>query len=207
MASYVPPGAVVLAGIDLAGLRASPLYAKLPPAILGLTQPFQNAPSMLLASNGKDLLLVAGGKLTGPPDFVQAAEAQHRSGVTGVPDLLNHAQSIAAGQHIWLVVRGGTVLPLTGNAANVNRLLRDMEFAALTLRADSAIDVALTARGRTPEAARHFENTLRATLTMAAAGETRLAPTLRSIQLQREDRTVQAKVSLTPDAAQRLLTW
>jgi hypothetical protein len=139
---------------------------------------------------------------------VRAAEEQHRTGSTGAPDLLAQAQTVAAGNQIWVVIRGDAALPLTGNAANVNRLLRNMEFAAIAVGVHTTIEFAVTARGRTPDAARRFEETLRATLTMTAAAEVRnanLAALLRTIQVRRDDRMVHATVSANLEAARQLL--
>ncbi len=209
LASYIPAGTVALGGVNLEQLRASPLYPQLPRVVTALVEPYGGARMLLAAYSGKDLLLVSsGGSLSGPPEAVRAAQAQHRTGSTGAPDLLAQAQTVAAGNQIWAVVRGDTALPLTGNAANVNRLLRNMEFAALTVGLHASADFAVIARGRTPEAARHFEETLRATLTMAAAGEARnanLAALLRSIQVRRDDRMVHATLSTGTEAARQLL--
>jgi hypothetical protein len=223
MASCLPPTAAILAGVDLAHLRTTPFYAKLPPATASLMEQFHDARSLLAASNGNDLLVIAGGTFTAAPsgailiaptlalagsaEAIAAADTRRKNG-SPQPALLAPAESIAGGKDIWAVVRGDVTLPLSGNAANVNRLLRNMEFAAVTVRAGSPVEFALTARGRSPEAALHFEQTLRAILTMTAAAETKqpdLAALLRSIQVRREDRTVTAALSTTLDAASKLL--
>jgi hypothetical protein len=224
MASCVPAGTVALAGLDLDQLRASPLYPKLPRAAVVFLEPFRDARSLLAAFSGKDLLVVAGGSfaqapagatlasprlaLAGSPEAVRAAETQHGTRVTGAPELLAQAQRIAAGNQIWIAVRGDVMLPLTGNAANLNHMLRNLEFADLTLRVQSTLEFAIVARGRTQDAARHFADTLRASLTMAAAAEAKqadLAALLRSIRVRREDRSVRASVSTTADMAQKLI--
>lgn len=208
IASYVPAGSVALGGVNLQQLRASPLFENLPRGVKALAEPYGTAQSLLAAYFGSNLLLVTGeGSLTGSPEAVRAAEAQHRTGTTGAPDLLAQAQTVAGGNQIWIIVRGGATFPLTGNAANVNRLLRDMDYAAITVGVHAAIEFAVTARGRTPDAARHFEETLRATLTMIAAGEARnaeLAAMLRTIQVWRRERIVRATVSTDTGGARKL---
>ncbi len=220
-AACVPPGAVALAGFDLERLRASPLYPKLPRAIQSFVEPFRDARTLLAAYSGKEILLIARGSFTAPPagatllapglalagpaESIAAAKARR---VTGAPELLTYAQAAAAGNAIWIVTLGNVALPLTGNAANVNRLLRDMEFAALSVRLQPGIDFALNARGRSPEAARHFEETLRASLTMAAVGEAKnsqLTALLHSIQLHRDGREVRSQLSVDTNAAQHLI--
>ncbi|SPE40044.1 conserved hypothetical protein [Candidatus Sulfopaludibacter sp. SbA3] len=203
-----------MAGLNLEQLRTSPWYAKLPRTVATVMEPFRGARLLLAAYSGKDLLVIASGPsglaLSGSAESTQAAEAQRKMAATGAPELLADAESIAAGKQIWVVVRGDAALPLSGNAANVNRLLRNMEFAAITVRLDSTIEFAIVARGRTVDAARHFEETLRAALTMAAAADAKqaeMAALLRSIQVRREDRVVRAAVSAGGDAAEKLLAW
>jgi hypothetical protein len=193
--SFVPAGSAAVGGVDMAGLRGSALYAKIAP----LMQSYGNVRSVLLAYRGNELLAIADGKPAGPANLVQAAEAQHATRRSGVPELLAQAPR---DRQIWVVVRGGVSLPLTGNYANVNRLLRDMEYASVGMRVGSQVEVELRARGRTEEAARHFEGTFRATLTLIAAGESKnaeLATVLRSILVKREDREVSARVSLAAE--------
>ncbi len=219
MAARVPAGTIALAGLNLDQLRASPLYAQLPRAMVALVEPFRGARSLLAAFSGKDLLVIASGAfveapagttlvapglaLAGSSESVRAAEAGHKA-----PELLAQAESVAPGNQIWIVTSGDVTLPLTGNAANVNRMLRNMEFAAVTVRAPSAVEFAIAARGRTPDAARRFEETLRAALTMAAVAEAKqsdLAAIFRSIQVSREDRTVHAALSTGTAQARKLL--
>lgn len=170
MASSIPADTLLLAGLDLDALRASPLYPKLPPAVRALAEPLRDAEYLLLASNGKDLLSIARGRFreappgatlvapglvaAGPSDSVRAAIAQHQTGRGGAPDLLIRAASLADGKQIWMVARGGVPLPAAGNAANLNRLLRDTEYTAIAARIDSGIEIEATSVGRTAEAGR-----------------------------------------------------
>lgn len=224
MASCVPAGTTVLAGADLVRLRASPLYPKLPGAVGALLDPLRDADSLMIASDGKNLLTIARGRFAQPPaggvllakdlviggtpDFVAAATAQYKSGRSGSPGLIDYAASIAPGTQIWILAPGGVALPLTGNAANLNRLLRDSEYASVTVKLDSGVELAFGAIGRTAEAARQVEDTLRAAITLAIAGESRqpeMASLLRSIQLSREDRKVSARLAANAESAGRLL--
>jgi hypothetical protein len=219
MASRVPPSATLLAGIDLVRLRASPFYAKLPPAVLTLLDPLREASFLMLASDGHNLLSIARGPfgqapagatlvskdvaISGTPDFMSAAQTAHLAS-----SLVAYAGTIASGVQVWIVAQGGVTLPLTGNAANLNRLLRDCENSAITVKLGSTMELSFTALGRTSDAAQKVEDTLRATITLTIAGESRstdMVALLRSIQLTRDDRTVRATVSATPDAAQKLL--
>jgi hypothetical protein len=223
MATYIPADTLLLAGLNLDEVRASPLYPKVPPAVRALAEPLRDAGYLLLASNGRDIAAIARGRfreappgatlaahglaVSGSPDSIRAAIAQHKTGRNGAPDLLARAASVADGKQIWMVARGGIPLPVAGNAANLNRLLRDTEYAAIALRIGSGIEVEATAIGRTEEAGREFEENLRAILTLAAAADARqpdLVALIRSIQIRREDATVRVSFSGGPDSVANL---
>ena len=223
MATFIPADSLLLAGLNLDEVRASPLYPKLPPAARALAEPLRDAGYLLLASNGKDIAAIARGRfreappgatlvapglaVSGSPDSIRAAIAQHKTGRNGAPYLLARAASVADGKQIWMVARGGIPLPVAGNAANLNRLLRDTEYAAIALRIGSGIEIEATAAGRTAEAGREFEENLRAILSLAAAANARqpdLAALIHSIQIRREDGTVRVSFSGGADAAASL---
>jgi hypothetical protein len=223
-ASCIPADTLVLAGVDLDRLRAAPLYSKLPAAAAAMAGAFAGASSALLAYNGKDLLGIArgsfatapaGGTLAAPnlalfgtPQLVAAAMAQRRSRTAGAPALLARAESIAAGRQIWIVIQGGVALPLSGNAANLSRLLHNTESATVTANFDSGLALEVTAIGRTTDSARDIEETVRADITLAAAAEVRqpdMAKLLRSIRIDREDRSVRITLSADADAAAKMI--
>jgi hypothetical protein len=224
MAASIPADTLILAGLNLDELRASPLYPKLPPAARALAEPLGDARYLLVASNGKDIAAIARGRfreapagatlvapglaVTGSPGSVRAAIAQRKTGRNGAPDLLARAASLAEGRQIWMVARDGVPLPVTGNATNLNRLLGNTESAGIAVRLSSGIEIEATAVGRTAEAGREFEETLRAILSLTAAASARqpdLVALIRSIRIRREDRTVRASFSGGPEAADRLL--
>ena len=225
MASCVPSTATLLAGIHLTRLRSSPLYPKLPPSAIALIEPLRDAQYLLLASDGRNFLVIASGAfhqppagatllarglaIAGTPDWLAAATAQHNSGKPGNANLVSDGDAVAAGSPIWAVALGGRPLPLTGNAANLNRLLRDSDHASLALQLDSPILLSATVVGRTADSARQVEETLRASITLAAAAEARqvgIVSLLRSIRLSRDDRIVNATLSASPEAVEKLLT-
>jgi hypothetical protein len=224
MASCIPADTLLLAGLNLDQIRGSPLYPKLPPAVRALAEPLRDAGYALFASDGKNLLYMARGRFreapagatlvapglaaTGSPDSVRAAIAQHKTGRNGAPDLLARAASIAGSGQIWIVARGGVPLPVAGNAANLNRLLHDTEYAAIALRIGSQIEIEATAVGRTAAAGREFEESLRAILSLTAAANARrpdLVRLIHSVLIRREDRTVRVALSAGPDAVDSLL--
>src|SRR5579872_7424189 len=67
MASCVPSTATLLAGVDLTRLRASPLYSKLPPSATALIEPLREAHYLVVALDGKNLLVIARGAFLQAP--------------------------------------------------------------------------------------------------------------------------------------------
>src|ERR1039458_6363088 len=108
LSARVPVATVALAGVDLGRLRASPLYAMLPPAALAFLAPFAHAHRVLIASTGVELLTIARGvvsgatqiapdvALSGAPSLVAAAIGAHPPSSILVP-----AESVAAGP-VWI---------------------------------------------------------------------------------------------------------
>jgi hypothetical protein len=215
----VPAGTTALAGLELNAIRSSPLYPKLPPAAAGLLDPVRDASTMLFAWNGSDLLLLAHGNFKQPPsgysmigegiaaagalDRIEAAQSQIRSGQTGSPDLAGHAPAAP----IWTVVKGNGKLPLAGNLANANNLLRDAAFTVFSAQLRERVDWSVTAECPAPENARRFEQSLRALVTLAAAATARqpdLAAMLRSVSVTRDDRIVRVNGAASPEALLKL---
>jgi hypothetical protein len=224
MASCVPPGAALVAGFDLDRLRASPLYPKLPGTVLAAAESFRGASRLLLVYNGRDLLSIARGRfpappagatlvqrdlaLAGTPEEIRLATAQHSSGRTGTPDLLDRAASIATGSAVWVVVRGSAAVLPGGEFANLSRLLAMTEYATAAARLDSGVELNAAGLCSTGDKAQRLEESLRGLLSLAVAGMSRQPETaalLRSIQVSREDRTVHASLSASGSAAESLL--
>jgi hypothetical protein len=224
LASCVPGNTALLAGIDVERLRAAPLYAKLPVAALLEAQSLAGATYLLLASSGQDVLAIARGEfrqappgatllaanlaVSGSPDRVRAAAAQHRTGRSGAPDLGARAAPIAAGNQIWAVMRGGAAPPLSGNAANLARVVRATEWTAFTARVDAGIDLEAVGTCATAEGARQIEESVRGLISLAAVSVSRepdLAALLRSARVSREDLNVRVSLSVPAAQAARLL--
>ena len=213
LSARVPVATVALAGIDLDRLRASPLHARLPPTALAFLAPFAPAHRVLIASTGVEFLTIARGAvpgaarvapdvaLSGAPSLVAAAAAAHPpSGI------LASAESVAD-RPVWIVVRGGVALPLEGNLANVNNLLRDAGYVTLALDPGDPADLQLVARCPTADAALHFERSFRAVVSLAIASNARQPATaamLQSIRSVREERVVRVSLSAPLDALVKL---
>jgi hypothetical protein len=218
-AACIPTGTVALASIDLDRLRAAQLYPKLPQSLLTLAETYRAAHQLLIAWNGADLVIIVRGSapgatavapnlaVTGSTEGVRAAIAQYHTGKTGAPALVGYAESTAAGAPLWLTIQGGVALPLAGNTRNLNRLLRDLEFATLAANVDSGVTFRLTAQGRSPEGARGFEENLRAFVSLASAAETRsgaLAALLGNVQIRRDALVTTATLNIPASQVQSL---
>lgn len=226
MAACVPPGAVLVAGAKLDALRASPIYARLPAAALAFFKPLEDASGLLVVFNGAEILLIeqgrfrqaapgatlAGGNLmlAGSPALIAAALAQRRSGAPGSRDLLAQAGAAAAGHAVWIASRGNVNLPLTGDAANLNRFLRPAQFATVGLRIEPPMELDFAAQCATPDAGKELEETLRAFLSLTAAGFRRqpeLAGLLKTVEVRREGGAVKASLVAPAEAMPRLLDF
>ena len=205
LSARVPTATVALAGLDLDRIRTSPLYASLPPAALAFVQPFAHAHRILIASAGGELLLIARGvvsgasqiapdvALSGAPSMIAEATATHTPA-----QILGPAESVAGAAPIWIAVRGGVALPLQGNLANVNNLLRDTEFVTIAVQPGDPADLRLTAQCPTPDAALRFEQSFRAIVSLAIATRPHQPATvgvLQSIRIQRDDSIVHVSVA------------
>jgi hypothetical protein len=205
----MPPAAVILAGVNLDRLRASPLRQQLPPAAALFLQPLDQAASLLVASNGSDYLAVSRGTFrqapagatllapglaaAGSPEWLRAATARPRPETAGAAALLERAEPLAAGSEIWMVASGSATFPVSGNGENVNRLLHGAEYATLSIRLTGRIAIEAVGMCATADAARHLEETLRAFVTLGAGASARqpaLAGLLRRIRVSRDDRAV-----------------
>jgi hypothetical protein len=224
-ASAIPPGAQILAGVDLGRLRASPLHQQMPPAAMAFLEALRDADSLLAASQGSDYLVVARGSFrqapagftllapslaaAGSPAWLRAAAAQHRSGATGSPALLERAEPLAAASAMWMVAAGSATLPVSGNGENVNRLLHTTQYATLSVRLGN--DIALDATGMcdTPDSARRLEETVRAFATLGSAASARQQPAvadlLKRLRITRDDRAVHLSLPVEAGDLERIL--
>lgn len=217
VAAYVPADTLALAGIDLQRLRNSDLQRALPSAWLSALVPFQQANLAWVAFNGRDLLVIARGRFSSAPPGavlvtpqlalagsslqVRAAVRQQSAHQTGAPQLIAQAESVA-GQPIWAVIRGDARLPLSGNSENLNRMLHFTQYLTAAVNADSALRINLAGYCARPENASHFEESLRALITLARAAthSPDLAALLKSVQIDRRGSTVHVHLAASQTA-------
>jgi len=191
LSSRVPPATIALAFADLDQLRVA--FPKLPANL----EPFRDAHAILVASTGAELLTITRRReiaLLGAPALIDAANAPHP------PAPILAIAEPAAHHPIWVAIRGGTPLPLTGNLANANNLITLAESLTLTADVHDAVSLELTALYHTPAAALQFEQRLRALLSLTAA-----ASHMPPAEVRRDDRTVTARMSAPLASIQLLL--
>jgi hypothetical protein len=176
LAVYMPANATVLAGIDLDRLRTSPLFGKIP-------RPFRDGSYTLVGYNGKDLVTAAraGSKVTVSGPVLKGSP----------PDLLRYASDAP----IWIVARGSSALPLSGNLANLNRLLEQTDYTTVSARVADSVDVEIEGVCASPEIAQHLEQNTRAIASLLQL----------PLGLRREGRIVYATGSISVEAAGKLL--
>jgi hypothetical protein len=222
--SYVPADTVLLGDLDLARIRTAPLYGRLPPTVLSLLGPLRPASDAMLTSNGKDLLFIAHGDfqkapagmtlaapgiaLVGSEQAIRAALAQHKTGQNGAAILTARAGVIASGKPIWVIFQGGITLPLSGNAENLNRFLRRVDYAVVTAALDSSLELTAVGICPNPDAGRQLEENLRGLLTLATAAAAKrpdIRTLLETIHVERQDQTVRISLSVPPEQMDKLL--
>jgi len=215
LSERLPASAIAISGIDLDRLRASPLFARLPPVAQAFLAPFTQAHRVLIAYTGAELLTIARGTvpgatqiapdlaLSGAPDLIAAVTRPHAT-----PAILAPATAVAAQSPVWFAVRGGIALPLEGNFANLNNLLRPAEFITLAVQPGDPAAIELLAQSPTPQTALAFEQSFRAIASLAIATGSRRPDTvalLQSIHIVRENRVVRVSISAALDPLASLL--
>jgi hypothetical protein len=215
LARLVPPSAEILVGVDLAALRGSALYAKLPRGAQQFLEPFTEASYLLAASRGFNVLIAACGggakapaggtmlapglSVSGSPDAVESANNAFRAAKGEPPELVAWAEA-AASYPVWLVARGTANLPVTGNLANLNRFLRSTAYTTAGIAIGPRLEFAAAAVCRTPAQAQRLEETLRAFVSLAAAASSGTPPggVLQSLEYRTEGATLRIHASAIP---------
>ena len=150
---------------------------------------------------------------------VRAAIDQYKRGGRGAPrDLMARAQALPADAQIWAVVagwRGATPDQLRemGNLGNLDRVLRLVEGANLTVDLRTGVHAALTGDSRTEADAKTLADSLRGLAALARMGAPRGVPgnqpdllrALDGIQVKQAGRVVQVNVDIAEDLAEKLV--
>jgi len=217
LTAWIPSDTVVLAGVHLDQVRQN-----LPESLRAFLEPLQGAKDLLVAYNGRDVLIVAEGNfpsapqggvlvsptiaLAGAASSIDAAKRQGATGRTGVPELVARADSVAK-HAVWVVANGQAPLPFRDNLANVTRLLRLTDYAAGWAELRSDVNGEITAVCAREDAAAKVEETLRAMVTLGAAAtrDTSVAAAWRATMITREKATVHVVFSAPVNTLQQLL--
>jgi len=157
--------------------------------------------------------------LGGSVPSVRAAIDQYKNGGHGAPrDLMARAQALPADTQIWAVVagwRGSTPDQLRemGNLGNLDRMLRSVEGANVTVDLRTGVHGAFTGDSRTEADAKTLADSLRGLAALARMGAPRGVPgnqpdllrALDGIQVQQAGRVVQVNVDIAEDLAEKLV--
>jgi hypothetical protein len=223
LAACIPPGTTALVGIRLDEIRATPVFEQLTKRAQDVPL-LESASSAMVAWGGAELFVVARGRFAETPTgatllapgivalgsaaSVELAAHQLRDHRKGAPVLLAYAEPMAKAWPVWAVLLGGRSLPLSGNAANLNRVLEGTAYATLGLHFGTGVDLRAQGFCRSPNEALELESTLRALLTMARAGAGKspeVAQLLAGVQLTQQDASVSLSVSASAQGTERLL--
>lgn len=153
--------------------------------------------------------------LGGAPEMVRAAIDQYKSGARRAPpDLLARAQSVSGDAQIWAVVSGWKGLGRDrlsemGNAGNLDRVLRSLHAASLTVDLRSGMHAAATGECPSELEARTLAEQLGGLAGAARigvrAGQTELLRALDGIRVAQEGRSVKLHIDIAPDLTDKLL--
>jgi hypothetical protein len=232
LAAFIPPDSVALVGVRVDQVRKTSIYRKLG---AGKRVPrfddfrVEDVHELLLASDGKNVLAIARGDfhpnpsftladnktaLAGPEAMVRAAISRYKSGAHDAPrDLMARAQGLPADTQIWAVVSGWRgidpeQLRAMGNAANVDRLMRSVEGANLTVDLRAGVHATLSGDCRTEADAGSLADSLRGLASLARIGLTHnqpdLVPVFDGIQVRQEGRGVKMNLDVSQAVADKL---
>ena len=224
VASSLPAGTVAVAGLDLDTLRRSPLCPQMPAAARSAVDFVPGASRLTLAWNGKELLTLGEGDFTAAPagftlltphlaaggsaDIIRAAQAQQRTGATGAPELLARAAALASDHAVWIAAAGDAALPLSGNFANLDHLLRYSRYTTAAARVTDHVEIEAAALCAGPGQARELEEKLRALVSLlstAAARRSDLAAIWNAVRIDTRDDSVRLSLALSPEASSKAL--
>jgi len=171
----------------------------------------------LYVNNGRDAIVFIDKTtaLAASSAAVRAAIDQYKGGGHGAQrDLMARAQALPADTQIWAVVVGwpGATpdqLRELGNLGNVDRMLRAVDGANLTVDLRTGVHAAVIGNCRTEADARNLGDSLRGLTALARMGVQRKRPDLLrvfdAIQVKQEGRVVQVTLDIAEDLAEKLI--
>jgi hypothetical protein len=233
LAAYIPPDTVVLAAMRVDQLRDTPLYRKLSAQkrLPNLSEfRAEDVHDVLLASDAKNVLAIGRGTfpahsdaitladrhtaLAGPPDMVQAAIQRARSGSHSPPrDLMARAAAVPGNSQIWAVVADWPgldpeMLRYMGNFGNIDRVLRSVKGATLTIDLSSGAHTIFTGDCQTEADAGSLADSLRGLASLAriavAQKQPDLARVFDGLQVRQDGRIVTLSIDVPESLAEQL---
>ena len=171
----------------------------------------------LYAADGREAIAFIGKSIAlgGPPAAVRAAIDQYKSHGHGAPrDLTARAEAVPSDAQIWAVVVGWRGLAPEqlrelGNLGNLDRVLRLVEGATLTVDLREGMHAAFIGDSRTEADAKTLADSLRGLAALARMGVPRKQPDLLrafdGIQIKQEGRVVQVNADIAEDLAEKLV--
>jgi hypothetical protein len=150
----------------------------------------------------------------GPDALVRAAIDRGKDGRPAAPaDLLARTAALPPEIEIWAVVAGWSkVQPgtLSGNLANLDRVLRSVDGASLTVSFRAGVTAAATGDCRTAQQAAELTESLRGLAGFARLGISRGRPDVArlfdNMRITQADRAVKWSLDVPPDLAESLAT-
>jgi hypothetical protein len=230
---FVSPDTVALAGVRMDRLRETPIYRKLErenrlPRFGEFSSP--DIHELLLTSDGTNILAIARGAFPSKPAgdlnateykgftlygnsaSVRAAINQYGRGGRGAPhDLIARAEALPASAQVWVVLTGWRGLApdqvrQMGNLGNLDRILRMVESASLTIDLSTGMHAVFRGDCRTESKAESLGDSLRGLAGAARIGVPRKDErALDAIQVKQEGRVVQVNVDMTEDLVEQLV--
>ena len=181
-----------------------------------MVEAHSSASELIFASNGASFAIIARGNfreapagyaliapglaVSGDPQAVAGVTEQHRTGKTGAPEMLVYAEPLVANP-IWAVAHGSATLPLSGNLANLNRILQATDYTTLTAQTGDTLSIEIAGICRTADAAAQLERTIRAFVSLLGMRSRRSGP----VQIETQNATVRVKLTADPADVERLM--
>jgi hypothetical protein len=201
LARQIPADAVALGGVKLDALRGNPLFQKW---IAGrVDQPAQGVSEVVLASSGKDLVVLAKDK--NPPP----------AGKGGIPPgLREKMRSIPPHAQVWAVGIGSGALPaaipMRGNLANLQNLLNSIESWTAYAELGKELKLEASAVYRTEADATQIRDALKGLVAMgritAPKDATELLQVFDAVQVSLEEKVVRVSATIPADLLDKALT-